>query len=221
MTEPSTTPASSRFILVRHGEAQGNRELRYLGTTDAPLTPRGEDQARQLAQAVQPFRPVAIYSSPLRRARATAAEVSTLLNLEVVVSDDLREQDFGAWENLSHAEVQARDPERLAAWDASADVAPPDGESLADLRERIVACADRLAARHPHHTIVLTSHVGPIKALVCAALALPADGMRRMWLDPASICVVDWRLVPGAASIGTLRVFNAIAHLDPPVRWLA
>ncbi len=217
----ATAPAATRFVLVRHGEAQGNRELRYLGTTDAPLTPRGEDQARQLAQAVRSFRPVALYSSPLRRARATADEISALLSLDVVVNDDLREQDFGAWENLSRAEVQARNAEHLAAWETSADVAPPAGESLTATRERILACADHIAARHPHETVVLTSHVGPIKALVCAALALPADGAHRMWLDPASICVVEWKLSPDAPSSGTLRIFNAIAHLDPPVRWLA
>lgn len=216
-----TTPATTRFVLVRHGEAQGNREMRYLGTTDVPLTPRGEDQARQLALAVRPFHPVALYSSPLRRARATADEIGTLLHLDVVVRDDLREQDFGAWENLSRAEVQARNPDLLATWEKDADVAPPAGESLAATRERIVASVDQLAARHPHETVILTSHVGPIKALVCAALALPADGAHRMWLDPASICVVEWRLSPGVPSSGTLRIFNAIAHLDPPVRWLA
>ena len=216
-----TTPVTTRFVLVRHGEAQGNRELRYLGTTDVPLTPRGEDQARQLAQAVRPFHPVALYTSPLRRARATADEIGALLHLDVVVRDDLREQDFGAWENLSRAEVQARNPELLATWEQNADVAPPAGESHTATRERIIAGVDQLAARHPHETVILTSHVGPIKALVCAALALPISGAHRMWLDPASICVVEWRLSPDEPSSGTLRIFNAIAHLDPPVRWLS
>lgn len=220
MAGTAATPATTtRFVLVRHGEAQGNREMRYLGTTDAPLTAHGEEQARQLAEAVRPFRPGALYSSPLRRARATADEIGALLHLDVVVSDDLREQDFGAWENHSRADVQARDPERLAAWEASADFAPPAGESLAATRERVVTCADQLAARHSGETVVLASHVGPIKALVCAALALPASGAYRMWLDPASICVIDWNRSP-ATSSGILRVFNAIAHLDPPVRWL-
>ncbi|HEX8035441.1 MAG TPA: histidine phosphatase family protein [Ktedonobacterales bacterium] len=220
MAGMATTPATTtRFVLARHGEAQGNREMRYLGTTDVPLTPRGEAQARQLAEAVRPFRPGALYSSALRRARATAEEIGALLHLDVVVSDDLREQDFGVWEDRSRAEVQASDPERLAAWEAGADVAPPAGESLAATRERVVACADLLAARHPGETVVLASHVGPIKALVCVALTLPASGAHRMWLDPASICVIDWNRSPDTSS-GILRVFNAIAHLDPPVRWL-
>lgn len=219
MAGPAITTSTTRFVLVRHGEAQGNREMRYLGTTDVPLTPRGEEQARQLAEAVRPFRPAALYSSPLRRARATADEIGALLHLDVLVGDDLREQDFGAWENRTRTEVQADDPERLAAWEAGAEVAPPAGESLIATRQRVVACADMLAARHPGETVVIASHVGPIKALVCAALALPASGAHHMWLDPASICVVDWKLSPDISS-GILRVFNAIAHLDPPVRWL-
>lgn len=219
-TTSTTTTTTTRFVLVRHGEAQGNREMRYLGTTDVPLTPRGEEQARQLAQAVRSFRPIALYSSPLRRARATADQIGALLYLDVVVNDDLREQNFGAWENLARTDVQGSDPERLAAWETSADVAPPDGESLIATRERIVACANLFASRHPRETVILTSHVGPIKALVCATLALPADSAHRMWLDPASISVIDWTLSSNTPS-GTLRVFNAIAHLDPPVRWLA
>lgn len=219
MAGPAITTSTTRFVLVRHGEAQGNREMRYLGTTDVPLTPRGEEQARQLAEAVRPFRPAALYSSPLRRARATSDEIGALLHLDVLVGDDLREQDFGAWENRTRTEVQAHDPERLAAWEAGAEVAPPAGESLIATRQRVVACADMLAARHPGETVVIASHVGPIKALVCAALALPASGAHRMWLDPASICVVDWKLSSDTSS-GILRVFNSIAHLDPPVRWL-
>lgn len=218
-TTTTTTTTTTRFVLVRHGEAQGNREMRYLGTTDVPLTPLGEAQAHQLATAVRPFHPIALYSSPLQRARATANAIGALLHLDVVVGGDLREQDFGAWENRSRAEVQASDPEHLAAWEASADVAPPAGESLIATRERIVTCVDLLATRHAGETVVLASHVGPIKALVCAALALPASGAYRMWLDPASICVIDWHRAHDTYS-GILRVFNAIAHLDPPVRWL-
>ena len=211
----------TRFVLVRHGEASGNRELRYLGTTDVPLTERGQAQALQLAEAVRPFGIDAIYTSPLRRAADTAARIASALDLTTQVEADLREEDFGAWENLTRAEVLARQPNALAAWEAGAEVAPPGGESLAQVRARLIACADRLAARHPGQTLALVSHVGPIKALVCAALDLPPRGAQRMWLDPASVCVVDWRRDDAGAGSGMLRVFNSVAHLDPPARWLA
>ncbi len=213
--------APTRFVLVRHGEASGNREMRYLGATDAPLTERGQAQARQLASALALYRPAALYTSPLLRARQTAEAVAAVLGLVVVADPRLREEDFGAWENRTRAEVQAADPQHLAAWEAGDTIAPLGGESLVAVRERVAECADALARRHPGETVLLASHVGPIKALVCAALELPAAGARRMWLDPASICVVDWLLgAGGARSTGVLRVFNASAHLDPPARWL-
>jgi probable phosphoglycerate mutase len=211
----------ARFVLIRHGEAEGNRDMRYLGTTDAPLTERGRAQAVQLAHAALLFRVTAIYSSPLERARATAEALRKLADTPVVVDERLREEDFGAWENRTRAEALASDPGALAAWEAGDMVAPPGGESLAQVGERVVACADALAARHPGKSVALVSHVGPIKALVCAALELPPSGARRMWLDPASICVVDWRLDEPGRSSGILRLYNAVAHLDPPARWLA
>jgi broad specificity phosphatase PhoE len=213
--------APTRFVLVRHGEASGNRELRYLGRTDAPLTERGQAQALQLAEAVRPFGITAVYISPSRRAADTAARIAATLDLPAQVEADLREEDFGAWENLTRAEVLARDPDALAAWEAGAEVAPPGGESLAQVRARLVACANRLAAHHAGETVALVSHVGPIKALVCAALELAPRGAQRMWLDPASVCVVDWRVDDAGAGSGILRVFNSVAHLNPPARWLA
>ncbi|HLJ80101.1 MAG TPA: histidine phosphatase family protein [Ktedonobacterales bacterium] len=212
----------TRFILVRHGQAEGNRELRYLGATDAPLTETGRDQALRLAPAVRPFALAAIYSSPLARARDTARALAEDCDLPVTPRDDLREMDFGAWEGHTRAAVLAEYPDLLAAWETSAEVAPPGGESLVAVGARVVACADALAAAHPGQTVALVSHVGPIKALVCAALALPPAVAQRMWLDPASICVVDWRPAAGAPTSGSgiLRTFNAIGHLDPP-SWLA
>jgi probable phosphoglycerate mutase len=220
---------TTRFILVRHGEACGNRELRYLGVTDSPLTERGRDQAGQLAPVVRAFTPAALYTSPLARARATAEAMAAATGLPVCIEDDLREQSFGQWEMLTRAEVRAADGERLAAWESGADVAPPDGETLVHVRARVLGLTERLLARHPGETLALVSHVSPIKALVCAALELAPAGAMRMWLDPASICVVDWRRTPdgldggdapGGHLAGMLRVFNAIAHLDPPAPWL-
>ena len=222
----SATPAApTRFVLVRHGEASGNRELRYLGSSDVPLTERGQQQARQLAGVVGAYALDALYTSPLQRARATAEAIASATGLTVREWADLREEDFGAWERMTRAEVLASDGERLAAWESGAATAPPGGESLADVRARVVASAAALAAQHPGATMALVSHVGPIKALLCAALDLPLSGARRIWLDPASISVVEWRPPSGTdasfGASGLVRVVNAVAHLDPPVRWLA
>ena len=220
MSGPASLPYT-RFVLLRHGQAEGNRELRYLGATDAPLTEIGREQARRLAAAVRPFGLAAIYSSPLTRARDTAHALADECGLPFTLRDDLREMDFGAWEGHTRAAVLAEYPNLLAAWEVNAEVAPPEGESLTAVSVRVVACADTLSALHPGQTVALVSHVGPIKAFVCAALTLPPAGAQRMWLDPASICVVDWQpSTAQARGASILRTFNAIGHLDPP-RWLS
>lgn len=212
--------SATTLVLLRHGEAEGNRELRYLGSTDAALTATGEEQARQLASALAGYPLVALYSSPLKRALGTANRVAEVTGLRVTVERALREQEYGAWENHTRDEVRSVSPEALAAWERG-EAPPSDGESLEAVRERVVALADRLAAAHADQMVALVSHVGPIKTLVCAALGLPPAGVYRMWLDTASICVVDWRVSSGEEqSRGMLRVFNATSHLDPPARWL-
>ncbi len=227
MTTQTARVTSTRLLLVRHGEAQGNRELRYLGVTDPPLTATGEEQARRLAEALRGAPLRALYSSPLLRARTTA---EALALARVAANDDapplapqvevgLREQDYGVWEGLTFAEARALTPQAHDEWERGAVDEPPDGESLARLRERSVACATTLAQRHRGEVIALVSHVGPIKALVCAALGLPTQAARRMWLNPASVCIIDWRLPaapaagdvdpPGPSDVaGVLRLFN-------------
>jgi ribonuclease H / adenosylcobalamin/alpha-ribazole phosphatase len=208
-----------RLALVRHGEAEGNRALAYLGNTDAPLTERGRVQADDLARSLARFRLDAVYTSPLMRAADTAAAIARAAGLVAVVEPALHESAYGAWEGLTRAKVLARDPETLRRWEADPDVAPPGGgESLRATQQRVVACVDALVERHRGHTVVLVSHVGPVKALVCHAVGLGPEGARRMWLDSASITVLDWPVDPRRT--GVLRLYNACDHLSDGARWL-
>src|SRR5258708_12309192 len=120
--------APTRFVLVRHGEASGNREMRYLGATDAPLTERGQAQARQLASALALYRPAALYTSPLLRARQTAEAVAAVLGLAVVADPRLPGEDFRAGENQTPPEAQAPDPPPPPALEAGATTPPPAGK---------------------------------------------------------------------------------------------
>jgi broad specificity phosphatase PhoE len=206
----------TRFFLVRHGEVALNRELRYVGAQDEALTEIGREQARQLSEALRPFRLDAVYSSPLQRARVTAEQIAAPHGLPVITDDGLRESAFGAWEGMSRAEVAIRYPDLLLAWEQDPHLSPPDGESLVDLQQRVEACAERLVAIHPHSTLVLVSHAGPIKALLCATLGASPAAIRRMFIDPATISVVDW--LPGGR---VLRLFNSHAHLGwETARWM-
>ena len=210
----------TRLILVRHGETIANREYRYVGSRDDVLSSHGETQAEELAEALSILPVSAVYTSPQQRAYLTALPIAARHSLEAQTVDDLREMSFGAWEGLSRAEVAARSPEDaqyLQAWEKNIALMPPEGESFEALRERVCAAVERLAQQHPDQAIVLVSHVGPIKVLLCAALGVPTSTAFRIFLDPATISVVDWR----DAEHATVRLVNSHAHLGwQNARWM-
>ncbi len=210
---------TTRFLLVRHGETLANREFRYIGARDDALSERGEEQAERLADALAIFPVAAVYSSPLSRAYRTAQPIAARLHQDVQILGDLVEGRFGTWEGLSRAEVLAGGPlaeQQLRAWEADPTQAPPQGESFADIQRRAGTAVERLAEIHPEQTVVLVSHVGPIKVLLCRALGTPLTSMFNIFLDPATISVVDWR-----PSHPTVRLMNSHAHLGwEHARWL-
>ncbi len=210
----------TRLYLVRHGETMANREYRYIGTRDDPLSALGEVQAHQLADALSELPITAVYSSPLQRTYLTAIPIAARHNLEIQRIDDLRECDFGQWEGLSRADVLERSPEdsqRYLEWEHNTSIAPPGGESFETLQQRVVVVVDELAQSHPDQAIVLVSHVGPIKVLLGAALGAPLASAFRIFLDPATISVIDWR----DASYATIRLVNSHAHLGwLKARWM-
>ena len=210
----------TRLYLVRHGETMANREYRYIGTRDDPLSPLGETQALQLAEALSGLPIAAVYSSPLQRTYYTAIQIAARHSLEIQRVYALRECDFGTWEGMSRAEVLERSPEdsqRLREWEHNTSVAPPDGESFEALQQRVIAAIERLAHAHPDQAIALVSHVGPIKVLLSAALGAPLSSAFRIFLDPATISVIDWR----NAAYATVRLVNSHAHLGwQEARWM-
>jgi broad specificity phosphatase PhoE len=211
---------TTRLFLVRHGETLANREYRYIGTRDDLLSTSGQTQAIQLAEALSVLPIAAVYSSPLQRTLNTAIPIAARHSLEVQRVDDLRECDFGTWEGLTRAEVIERSPEdsqRLHEWEQNAAIAPPGGENFEELQQRVVAAVERLVHTHPDQSIVLVSHVGPIKVLLGAAIEAPLSSAFRIFLDPATISVVDWR----DAANATVRLVNSHAHLGwNQARWM-
>ncbi|MEU1124271.1 histidine phosphatase family protein, partial [Streptomyces sp. NPDC005899] len=205
--------APATFLLLRHGETPLTPEKRFSGSggSDPALSPTGRHQAACAAEAFAARGTVQeIVSSPLRRCRETAAAVAESLGLEVRVEDGLRETDFGAWEGLTFAEVRERHGSDLTAWLGSADAAPTGGgESFAEVAERVAAARDRLISRHAGRTVLLVTHVTPIKTLVRLALGAPPESLFRMELLPASLSTVAY-YADGNAS---LRLLNDTSHL--------
>ena len=205
---PKTPPTTT--WLLRHGQTALSVEKRFSGTGDPELTDLGRAQAQAAAARVAGIDGIAaVVSSPLRRAFATAAEAAQVLGLEVLVEDDLRETDFGDWEGRSFAEIRATWPDEMAAWLADPEVPPPGGESFAATARRVRAARDRIISTFPGRSVLLVSHVTPIKTLVRIALEAPPVALYRLHLDLACLSQVDWQAGGG----GVVRLFNDTAHL--------
>ena len=197
-------------LLLRHGATPLSAERRFAGRGDIPLTDDGRRQAAAAAARLRERGGIdVIVTSPLRRARRTAEAVAEASGAPLVVDDDLVEADFGTWEGLSFAEASAKSPEEMTAWLGSADAAPPGGESFADVARRVLRALDRLLEAYPERTVVLVSHVTPIKTLLCRALLAPPAALFRIHLDVASLSRVDW-FADGPALV---RSMNDTAHL--------
>lgn len=201
---------ATRLILLRHGVTPYSIEKRFAGRSDLQLLPLGQTQAAAAAGRIRRLAAVdRIYSSPLVRTRQTAAAVGAELGLPVLIEDDLVETDFGSWDGFTFDQVRDREPAAIDAWIADPELAPPGGESLVATAARVLAARDRILAAHAGQTVVLVTHVSPIKALVTDAVRAPVSSAHRMYLAPASISVVDY-YPNGAVS---LRSFNDTSHL--------
>ncbi|MFE3769996.1 bifunctional RNase H/acid phosphatase [Streptomyces sp. NPDC059122] len=205
------TPAT--FVLLRHGETALTPQKRFSGSggTDPELSAVGRRQAEATAAALAARGTVqAVVSSPLRRCQETAGAVAARLGVDVRIEDGLRETDFGAWEGLTFAEVRERYPDDLDAWLGSAKAAPTGGgESFATVARRIAVTRDKLIARYAGKTVLLVTHVTPIKTLVRLALGAPPESLFRMELSAASLSAVAY-YSDGNAS---LRLLNDTSHL--------
>jgi probable phosphoglycerate mutase len=188
---PTADPTTT--VLLRHGDTRLSPEHRFSGRRDLPLSASGLRQAKAAAGRLAAGAPIhAVVSSPLRRAVATAAIAADELGLTPVTDDDLRETDFGDWDGFTLAEIQQRWPAAAAAWRRDPDQAPPGGESFADTAHRVNRACDRLLQGHGGKTVLVVSHITPIKILLCRALSVPLGTLYRLYLGSASINEIQW-----------------------------
>jgi broad specificity phosphatase PhoE len=187
------------LVLVRHGRTPLNAEGRLLGRTDAPLDEVGRLQALATAKLVGPVDRV--IASPLTRAQATAQGFGH------PVETDARwiELDYGDWEGRPVGEVPASE---WARWRADVGFTPPGGESLRQVSERVREACRELAEDAMEHTIVVVTHVSPLKAAIAWALGVGDETSWRCFVAPGSVSKVRV-----TAAGPTLVSFNEAAHL--------
>ena len=170
------------LILVRHGRTAANASRRLQGLLDLPLDEIGEAQVAKLVSFVGPVDRV--IASPLLRARQTAA----VFGRDVEIDDRWRELGYGEFEGRAMSEI---DDETWKHWRTDIDFAPGNGETLRQLGNRVYEACDELVPQISARTVVIVSHVTPIKVACAWALGAPLLSTWRSFLDQASICRID------------------------------
>ena len=167
------------ILLARHGESDWNAARRWQGHADRPLTEKGRGQARALAERLTHVELDAVFSSDLRRAADTAAEVARAQGIEAVELQGLREVDVGSWSGLTREEAEQRFPAGFARWQKGFP-GWDDGESYEEMTSRVLDAVLGVARAHEGGRALVVSHGGPIRAIHAAALGIDVHTYRRM-----------------------------------------
>ena len=198
-----------RILLLRHAETDWNRERRFQGWRDVPLSATGREQAESAARLLAATRIDAVWSSPLARARDTAAIIAAPHRLAVQESEAFREMGFGDWEGLTRDEVRERFPDAHRAWaEAPHEATWPGAETLAAVRARALAGLEALRAAHTGQTICLVSHGITGRLLILEALGLGPDRLWSFQLSSTGISELEFR-----DDWTTLHRMNSLIHL--------
>jgi len=187
------TPVTT--LMARHGASTYSLEKRFSGSggVDVPLAPIGIKQAEALAQEVKIRGNVThIVTSPILRTLQTAHIVAEATGLSISENADFAECSFGDWDGHTFADVRERWPDELDEWLANPDVAPPGGESLVQCRDRVNRGRAAVLEQYPAQTILIVSHVLPIKLMTGIATGAPPESTFRMELPPCSLTSLVW-----------------------------
>ena len=211
-----TASATTRVVLIRHGETEWNRDRRIQGQTDTPLSALGRQQALAIGQRLRRERFSAIYASDLQRAWHTAAAIGQAARHErsdapqPVAERRLREMDFGEWEGKTSAEIALSHPEQHGrSKHRDADFRIPGGESFRDLYERTVDCVASLVDAHPGRAICVVAHGGILDMMYRHTHSIPLDRPRVFSLYNAA-----YNCLEHEGGRFRLDVWGEVAHLD-------
>ena len=210
--QPTAEPApvvTTVTHLLRHGQTEHTPERRFSGRNDLPLSRTGRAEAEAAAQRAKDLGVEVVLASPLRRTRETAEIVAGALGLPVTLDDDLVELDFGDLEGLTFEEARSRHPLAARRFLDDVTVAAPKGESIADVSARVARARRRVLSDHAGRTVLVVSHVTPIKLMLAAGLGAGDEVVHRVFLEAASLSSVAWSS-DGRTSV---RLVNDTSHL--------
>ncbi|BBH18387.1 bifunctional RNase H/acid phosphatase [Nocardioides baekrokdamisoli] len=234
---PSAAPSSrgwarpggppTTLILVRHGITAHTKEKRFSGglaSANPPLVDEGREQVRLTAEWLKPLaeKVSVVIGSPVERTWQSAEIVASVLGKDLVAEPGFAEMEFGVWDGLTFTEVAEKFPGQLDTWLGSFTWAPEGGESFEGVRERVLEGLERVLTEHGGETVVVVSHVTPIKTLVARALGRGLSSLFHMELAPASVSVLSFYEDGDTEPRGSMRLFNGLPpERDPfsPTAW--
>ncbi|HID97235.1 MAG TPA: histidine phosphatase family protein [Thermodesulfobacteriaceae bacterium] len=181
------------LLLARHASIEPRFRGTYVGSSDVGLGSGWTEEIPLLARAVLPYRPGVLICSPMKRAVQTAESLAPVVGLQdsdIRIVHDLREIDFGRWERMTFSEIAASEPEMVELWaDWSEDFCFPEGERIGDFLARVRRAAGRLV-RMEYETVLVITHGGVIRMMICHMLGLAPEHYVLFDIKPAGICAL-------------------------------
>ncbi len=217
------------LVLVRHGATSLTADKRFSGGlagSNPGLTDEGRAQVREVGEWLAPIAEAVdvVVTSPVRRTRESAEILAERFGVGLVEEPGLAEMEFGSWDGQTFTEVREQRPDEMDDWLGSLDAAPGGGESFREVEKRVQDALAGLLESYAGKTVVVVSHVTPIKILVATAVDAPLTSLFRMELSTASVTVLSFFAEPGGSGIrGSMRLYNAqppgAGQMLDPQRW--
>lgn len=200
--------------LLRHGETDYHAQRRLLGRIDAGLNAKGQEQAARVKDFFRELALTSVYCSPLRRCMETARPVAEEQGIEIEVLPGLMEVDMGEWDGRYVEQLFKDEGEVVGRWMANPSaVSIPGGEDFGAVRKRVLAATREITSRHPGpDRVLIVSHGGPIRGILCEALKMDLDDMFRIQIDLASVSTVKY-FDGGIPETAMVTLINETYHL--------
>jgi alpha-ribazole phosphatase len=199
----------TRILLVRHADTDWNQAGRIQGLVDRPLSEKGLVQARALGRRLAQLPIHAAYASDLHRTSQTAQAILDGRRVTLSTTPELREVSYGEWEGMTYREVKGLYPGQFAdMMSRRLDFAPPGGESMTQLIDRVSGFLFRMQQHHSDETVLLVAHGASLRAAIVTLLEWPRQAAWSLWLATASLSIVEVR-----PDNSLLRLLNDTSHL--------